>query len=364
MKSILFIFPTSDLGGAERIMFNLIKYLTSIDFDVYLFVLSSNRNSALDQLIMRENLKIIYCNSSSDKSILSYLKLYEYIRKSFFDYIFTSHIITNSLVSLFLKMLKIDSKLISRESTTPFNRFSGIKIIIIKMMYKFFYGKQSLLIYQTKFMKDSLYDNLGFYPVNRNIIIGNCVDVFDIKLQIKNSNLIRNDTFLTIVACGRLIDLKQFDILLKAYSRLIENYDGKSRLFIIGDGPEKDKMIKLSIDLDLMDNVIFTGMINNPSAYFSIADIGVVSSLVEGFPNVILEMMASGIKQVISTPCTPAIYDIPNVIITNGFNSIDLYKSLHEAAIINSDSSCLYRNYIYSNCTISSFWKTIIDVID
>ena len=59
MKSILFIFPTSDLGGAERIMFNLIKYLTSIDFDVYLFVLSSNRNSALDQLIMRENLKVL-----------------------------------------------------------------------------------------------------------------------------------------------------------------------------------------------------------------------------------------------------------------------------------------------------------------
>lgn len=363
MKSIIFIFPTSQLGGAERIMFNLAKYLNLINYEVILFILSKNRNPILDVFSRKENIKLIYCDSSDDKNLFSYMKLFKLIKKYNFDFIFTSHIITNALVGFFLKFSKVNSKLISRESTVPFQRFSGYKIFIIKLLYKFFYRKQSLLIFQTDFMKKSLFENLGYLPAKNCIVIPNCVDIDNIQKQIINSNFSYKEDVLTIVACGRFIELKQFDLLIKVYSKFISSYKKSTRFILVGDGPMKNELVALSKKLDIADNIIFTGNVKNPSAYFSIADIGIISSTIEGFPNVILEMMIAGTKNIVSTPCTPAIYNLPNILISNGCAEKDMLEALIEAANKKEDNSFLYKKYIQEFRSINSFWNKVIENI-
>lgn len=363
MKSIIFIFPTSQLGGAERIMFNLAKYLDAINYNVVLFILSNGRNPVLDVYSKESNMSIIYCDSCNDKNLFSYLQLFKIIKINNFDFIFTSHIITNALVSLFLKISKVNSKLISRESTVPFKRFSGYKIFVIKLLYKFFYGKQSLLIFQTDFMKKSLFENLGYLPVKNCMVIPNCVDINNIKKQIINSNFSYNEDVLTIVACGRFIELKQFDLLIKAYSDFISSYKKPTRFILVGDGPMKNELVALSEKLDIADNIIFTGNVKNPSAYFSIADIGIISSTIEGFPNVILEMMIAGTKKIVSTPCTPAIYNLPNILISNGCTEKDMLEALIESANKKEDNSFLYKKYIQEFRSINSFWNKVIENI-
>lgn len=363
MKSIIFIFPTSQLGGAERIMFNLAKYLDDINYEVVLFILSSRRNPILDAYSRESNIKVIYCDSCNDKNLFSYLKLFKIIKINNFGYIFTSHIITNALISFFLKVSKLNSKLISRESTVPFERFSGYKIFIIKLLYKFFYGKQSLLIFQTDFMKNSLINNLGYMPAKKCIVIPNCVDIDNIESQIIASDLAYNNEVLTFVACGRFIELKQFDVLIKAYSKLVKTYQGATKLILIGEGPMKNELIDLSEKLNMSNKIIFTGNIKNPAAYFSIADIGIVSSTIEGFPNVILEMMISGTKNIVSTPCTPAIRELPNILISDHCSEKDILDLLVRSENNREDNSLLYKKYIKEFRSIKSFWNKVEEEI-
>lgn len=361
---IIFVFPTSQLGGAERIMFNLAKYLSSINFQVSIFILSSKKNHILDSFSEKNNnFDIFYCSACSDKNLFSYIYLVRLMRKYDFDYIFTSHIITNALVSFILKFTNLKSKLISRESTIPFERFSGYRMKIIQFMYKFFYGSQDILIFQTDFMKNSLINNLGYIPAKKCIVIPNCVDIDNIESQIIASDLAYNNEVLTFVACGRFIELKQFDVLIKAYSKLVRTYQGATKLILIGEGPMKNELRDLSEKLNMSNKIIFTGNIKNPAAYFSIADIGIVSSTIEGFPNVILEMMISGTKNIVSTPCTPAIRELPNILISDHCSEKDILDLLVRSENNREDNSLLYKKYIKEFRSIKSFWNKVEEEI-
>jgi glycosyltransferase involved in cell wall biosynthesis len=105
-----------------------------------------------------------------------------------------------------------------------------------------------------------------------------------------------------LVACGRLTRQKGFDLLLAACASLPS--DSWSQLWIIGEGPERDRLIQLGNRLNLTDRVSFLGFRSNPYSYFAAADIFVLSSRWEGFANVIVEAMACG--------CPVVAFDCPH----------------------------------------------------
>jgi N-acetylgalactosamine-N,N'-diacetylbacillosaminyl-diphospho-undecaprenol 4-alpha-N-acetylgalactosaminyltransferase len=72
---------------------------------------------------------------------------------------------------------------------------------------------------------------------------------------------------------------------------------------IVGGGVMEDELKQKVSDLGLMDKVIFCGFEQNPFKYVSRCDCFVLSSDVEGFPNVLIEALACG-KPVISTDCS------------------------------------------------------------
>ena len=66
---------------------------------------------------------------------------------------------------------------------------------------------------------------------------------------------------------------------------------------IIGDGPDKDMLESLTHQLQMGNYVTFKGQIQNEQIpdYLAASDVFVLPSLSEGFPNVLLEAMASGL---------------------------------------------------------------------
>ena len=66
------------------------------------------------------------------------------------------------------------------------------------------------------------------------------------------------------------------------------------RLMIIGEGSFLEYK-KLAEDLGILTNVFFTGVQKNPYSYLKQADLYVLSSLNEGFPNALVEAMALSI---------------------------------------------------------------------
>lgn len=125
----------------------------------------------------------------------------------------------------------------------------------------------------------------------------------------------------------------------------------------------KNELIDLSEKLNMSNKIIFTGNIKNPAAYFSIADIGIVSSTIEGFPNVILEMMISGTKNIVSTPCTPAIRELPNILISDHCSEKDILDLLVRSENNREDNSLLYKKYIKEFRSIKSFWNKVEEEI-
>jgi glycosyltransferase involved in cell wall biosynthesis len=104
-----------------------------------------------------------------------------------------------------------------------------------------------------------------------------------------------------IVAMGRLAPEKGFDVLLSAFSSLLPDFGGW-RLVILGEGPERAALLHLAESLGIANRVSLPGWSAEPAEALASADIFVLSSRYEGFPNALLEAMACGLP-VISTDC-------------------------------------------------------------
>ena len=356
----LFVFPTAILGGAERVMFNLIYFLLNKNYVVTVYIMSRGKQSGWEIIESHPNINLIIKNYPSEKtSLIPFLiDIYKLSYSNNFNYTFSSHTHINALLS-FLKKLKLfKSKfLLARESTFIFERFFGIWRTIFKFIYRFMYGKQDLIICQTDRMKESLIKNLGYMPAKKIEVISNPVNIDYINYQLANSQI--DKPFRTlIVGCGRLIPLKQFDFLIKAFSKL-ENIFPEVGLVIIGDGPERKNLESLVETLNLSQQVIFTGKISNPIQWFAQADIGVISSEIEGFPNVLIEMMAAGSKQIITTPCTDGVNSIPYISITQDC-SIEAIETSLRAYLKNPiDNSFKNKEYIHQNRSVEAFWQKV-----
>lgn len=104
-----------------------------------------------------------------------------------------------------------------------------------------------------------------------------------------------------IVYVGRLISHKNVDILLKAIS-LIREEIKDVRAAIIGDGPERDNLIKLSKELNLQQNVKFFGFVEKDEDVYAVmkaSKVFVLPSIREGFPNTILEANSCGLPVIV-----------------------------------------------------------------
>jgi len=103
-----------------------------------------------------------------------------------------------------------------------------------------------------------------------------------------------------IVAAGRLTAQKDFATLIRAFAGL--QVGPPVRLLILGEGPERDGLLRLSRQLGVADRVALPGFVTNPRAHMAAAALFVLSSAWEGFGNVLVEAMAAG-TPVIATDC-------------------------------------------------------------
>nr|WP_278357270.1 glycosyltransferase family 1 protein [Acinetobacter lwoffii] len=91
---------------------------------------------------------------------------------------------------------------------------------------------------------------------------------------------------------GRLSPEKEVDVLISAYRSMLA-MDARTKLVIVGDGPDRERLMQLAKSLD----VIFMGSLSGQalSEAYASADVFVFASQVETFGNVVLEAMASGL---------------------------------------------------------------------
>lgn len=123
-----------------------------------------------------------------------------------------------------------------------------------------------------------------------------------------------------ILAVGRMVEKKGFHLLVEAFASLST---ASSRLVIVGDGPEMNRLRAIAASLDLTDRTIFPGFQDREqvSTWMAASDIVVVPSIptrndIDTGPVVLVESLAAG-RPVVATPV-----GIAREILTTGENGV------------------------------------------
>ena len=115
-----------------------------------------------------------------------------------------------------------------------------------------------------------------------------------------NHSWIGRPKYPVVLAIGKLIERKNFSVLLAAFARL--RSQRPARLLVLGEGRLRSRLLSLAQRLGIAEHVDFPGFVENPYAFLANAALFVLSSRNEALPTVLIEAMACGCP-VVSTDC-------------------------------------------------------------
>jgi len=179
-----------------------------------------------------------------------------------------------------------------------------------KFIYKIFYSNVALILAPSQEMILDLQDFLGLKRINSKVI-PNFVDSvrIDKKMEQNLDNAGLNLKFdrPIFVSIGHLEGYKGFNYSIKAFSRAHQKTP--SYYWILGKGSQEDALRNLAEELGVSDSVRFLGFQDNPYWFLKKANIFILSSQFEGFPNALLEAMYCGLPSVV-TKCNQQVQDM------------------------------------------------------
>jgi glycosyltransferase involved in cell wall biosynthesis len=299
---ILFVIPNLNGGGAERVFINYIRALDSHRFNIKLLLIEK---IGVFLELVPPNVEIF--DLGKKRTRFSFFKLLKLVKQINPRVIVSTTNRMNILVLMVSLFLSKQIKIVIREPNMPsaqFGRkyFPCYYLWLIKMLYPC----ADKIIAQTEAMKDDISTFFNI-PYDKICVLINPVDIDLINEKLNYADNPFDEKNINILASGRISKQKGFDFLISAFSKVV-NRDNRFYLYILGkeadDGSHKRMLVDLIQELGLEKNVVFIGFKNNPFPYYKYADLFVLSSRWEGFPNVVLEALYLK-TPVIVTNCIP-----------------------------------------------------------
>lgn len=123
------------------------------------------------------------------------------------------------------------------------------------------------------------------------MVLHNIVDIENVLNKSREfSAQLSSDTF-NLVSCGRLTEAKGIDWAIQTMQTLLQNGHKEIHWWIVGGGPDEQKLKTLAEEAGVCSNFHFLGMQSNPYPYIAAADLYVQPSRYENYSVVILEAM-------------------------------------------------------------------------
>lgn len=307
---VLFVLPNLHGGGAERVVLTILRHLDKNRFAVALAVIDGGNSAYEGDLPDAVEIVDLKCTRVR-YSIGALIRL---IRKRRPDVVFSVLGHLNLIMAVIKPFLPRTTKLIARETVVVSaslvgNYYSGAW----RLAYRLFLPRCDAIVCQSRDMQNDLISDVGLSKDNM-VVVQNPVDVERIsKLSCAATpsvfvGALSDDTSTRIhlVAAGRLVWQKGFDLLIEALAIL---GNPRFHVTIIGEGLLREELARLAVKFGVATQVSLIGFQNNPYPFFKSADAFVLSSRFEGMPNVILEALACG-TGVIALPAPGGIYEL------------------------------------------------------
>lgn len=314
-RNILFIIPTLDGGGAEKVLVNILNKMDYKKCNVTLilhcksgiYLKDINKNVKIKHIYNPNYFKYRYFHSIYYRVIMF---LYNKFPKLLHKLIAGNR---NDVEIAFLegepvKFLSNSSNKKSKKIAWIHTDIKSFDRIRLKNSSKY-YEKMDDIICVSNDAKKS-FDEVYPQYTQKVSVIYNLIDIDNIR-EICDEDITHKFKKNTIIGIGRLINEKRFDVLIKAHKLLIE--DGiENELIILGEGSKRDDLESLIKNLEIERTVKLMGFKSNPYPYIKNADVFALSSDIEGFSLVVCESLVLG-KSIVSTNCTG-----PREILDNG----------------------------------------------
>lgn len=168
---------------------------------------------------------------------------------------------------------------------------------VVNPLVKALYGFADKVVAVSAGIREELIADFGLKKEN-TITIENGYNMEEIRLQCEEKLSDQQEKILSdkkiIATTGRLSRQKGQWHLIRAFSEVAKKIPN-AMLMIIGSGELEKELKDLSKAYGLEDQVYFTGHAANPYQYLKRADIFVLPSLYEGFPNALAEAVCMGL---------------------------------------------------------------------
>lgn len=322
-RRISFILPIMGGGGAQKVALHLLNNLDVDKYELYL-ILTNEGGDYLKYLSPKIN--VIELNKKRVRfAIFSLFKVLMKIKPDIVM-IFSAEVAT--VVGLFLAPILRNIKFIVREiNIQSVLTKSRVRHLLLKLSYENIYK----IISQSRDMTVDLIFNTGIKK-EKIIEINNPVDITYIETMLKkgeNIELPYKSSDFNLLCVGRLAYQKGYDLIINIMTKL---KDENIKLYILGEGPQRTDLEILIKEKELEDRVYLVGQVDNPYIYMKYADLFILSSRFEGFPNVLLEVGTCGVYSI----CNDSLGGINEIIQENiNGNIVDFENKEKVAVLIN-----------------------------
>lgn len=346
-KKIVFVTKALWIGGIETALVNLLKELDYDKYDVTLLVLKAELDM-LDQIHPKCRVLI----ADREKTV-TFQKKYRYSRLFHLTeeaenpswlhrmMMWTIPMIRWTENRLYIRYInrlmqkeQFDTAVIYSDvvAETAIRAISSDKYLMfyhhgaMRHVYhdKIAYKKCKKIIAVSENQAETLRKFIPQYK-NKVIAIHNLTDVQGIRDKgMEAITAVFDKTKFHIVSVGRVSHEKGMDIAVKVCSRLIEDGYKNVRWWIVGDGPEMEKVREIIAELHMEKYVFTVGMKANPYPYIQQADLYVQPSRFEGYPMTILEALILG--QVVISTDNPGASEIIDNNLTGILCPLDIKK--------------------------------------
>ena len=308
-KKLLFLSPSLAIGGAERVLVNLLKKIDYNKYDVTL-CLFSYTGVYFDELPKELKVISIFKNHTFSRILtfiqrkwnITFLLKYFVYRKITLKYdvgiCFSDGLLTDVLLMVKDRFDKTLSWVHS-----CYNTQIDLKKVYTKKKAEYLkknrYNKLNGIVFVSQQSKKDF--EIIFGKVKNEFCVYNIFDFDSILKKSIEYYPVLKENVVNFVAIGRLVQVKEYGRLIDA-AKILKEKGLSFHVNILGDGPLMEFLQNKINNLSLSDVVSLLGFKSNPYPYLNNSDVLVVTSSSEALPTVLIEAMYFS-KPIVATKC-------------------------------------------------------------